>query len=498
MVVVMFFHACPAMPSRLATWRAVSLLPFFLFPHVQGMISEGYLPTGKDMTWAWYAGKFCFDYKRAMQTVSGEVEFQVDGVVNEGSHPLMRSPSDEPPCWGTCQTPGNWYWMVFDDEQEHWKTIRNRWDYASCEEMFKYASSVEKLDLQPPVGGPVGKPQWSKTFQIGEHIRPRFWYFTVVACNVTSVDPVHFRIHAKNVQSAMQQEFGVDQHNMLLLQFFAAISFTALAIVAHKGVRNKVGSSDVYRTRPMLRLLVLSLACTVLQSAGYTLHYLVYSFNGVGLPGLEVFSTFSGAISKSILSAIFFLIASGWALLTAPQKEAQRRWFFGGLAVIVLVSVACEIQGLYFHDTSTTLYLYESGSGTLVLFLNCMLFVGSLAAMYETFLREEVEELRQFYMFVTVAYSVFYLMLPVTVLVAYLLAPWVRFKIVARIEVASRLFTFIALLFCFWPSRLDMLLRTRLEEHGMALRNADENWDQELAGCGEIDTSRGAEEDAVE
>merc|ERR1719330_1736215 len=105
---------------------------------------------------------------------------------------------------------------------------------------------------------------------------------------------------------------------------------------------------------------------------------------------------------------------------------------------VVITSIACEIHADYFSDSSTALYLYESLPGLVILFLNVVLFAEAWRSMRETYRHESSDEVRVFYVAISLASLFYFLTLPTMSVLAFTFAPWVRAKYIARAEVASR------------------------------------------------------------
>jgi len=186
--------------------------------------------------------------------------------------------------------------------------------------------------------------------------------------------------------------------------------------------------------------------------------------------------------SKALLSILQLLTAKGWVLFYSPDEIAWRRFTVCSLGAIVIATAACEIHGQYFHDWRTTLFLYESGPGLLILFLNIVLFVEALRSMYGTYWNEVSAEVREFYKTVSAAITVYYLTLPLICILAGVFSPWVRRKYVARTEMFARFFAMLLLAYCLRPSRLDIIISSRLEE-GLDSDMCD-NDDDEMQQCG--------------
>jgi len=321
--------------------------------------------------------------------------------------------------------------------------------------MLHYASFAMPVS---PLNG-----SFNRTVYVHESKRPRFWYFTFAACGVTVVEPISYEIHTENILQGIQSEFGINERGSWQLQLLAAFIFIVVALVLRQVARKATGA-EALRSRPLLRLLVLSALCSATGASCLALHLSVYVVNGYGVSLFEVMGQLWVCGAKALLTLLQLLTAKGWALFYAPEEVVQRRLMMCILGGIVLTSIACEIHAEYFHDWSTALYLYESWPGMVILVLNVILFAEAWRSMRETYRHETSEEVRIFYVLISAASMLYFLTLPVNCILAAAFDPWVRAKYVSRAEVASRFITTLLLAFCLRPTRLDAMVNARLEE----------------------------------
>merc|ERR1712025_1331684 len=89
------------------------------------------------------------------------------------------------------------------------------------------------------------------------------------------------------------------------------------------------------------------------------------------------------------------------------------------------------------------------------------------------------------------SYAMFCLSLPLICILAVVVSPSWRFRLVSFVELLSRLLTFGSLMHCLWPSKVDALLHARLEDgefgHGVSPHDDD---DHDEYGGEITDTSR--------
>lgn len=398
-----------------------------------------------------YIGKFCFDYA-SRDDKAGRFSFTMSGEVQ---------PLQEVSMEGGSEGMSGLFFAVFDDELDSWKKsvslygASNDGSSASCEDLLRYQHYYVQV--------PPQAHSFNRTVYITESVRPRFWYFTFVACNISIVTPLQYQIHAQNIKQGIQSEFSLDERGTLPLQLFATVFFGLLAYALRVCVIRAEGT-EAFRSRPLLRLLLFSACMSTAGASCNLLHCAVFMADGVGWPFFEMLGQLELCCAKAVFSILQLLVAKGWALFYSPEEVARRRMVFCTLGLIVAISFGCEVNAQWFHDASTTLYLYESLPGTLILILNVVLFIEAYRSMLDTYRHETSDEVRYFYFLVSLVMWVYFMTLPLICVLAVSFDPWVRAKYVARAEVFSRLSATGVLAYCLRPTRLDAMINARLAE----------------------------------
>eukprot|EP00812_Abedinium_dasypus_P004460 NODE_1555_length_1113_cov_135.362004.p1 GENE.NODE_1555_length_1113_cov_135.362004~~NODE_1555_length_1113_cov_135.362004.p1 ORF type:complete len:299 (+),score=82.86 NODE_1555_length_1113_cov_135.362004:89-898(+) len=215
--------------------------------------------------------------------------------------------------------------------------------------------------------------------------------------------------------------------------------------------------------RPLWQLLVLTCACSTAGAGFFLLHAGVYMKNGEGIKLLEVLGAICICIAKGTIAVLSLLVAKGWVFLYRKEEMWPRRFTLAALGTVLVTAATAEIHGQFFRDISTTLYLYESWSGILILVLNASIFGEALRSMAKRFSGETQPEARAFYRNMACVLCLYFVTLPLTCLLAALFSPWVRSKYVARVEVISRITTTALLTYFLTPTRLDVMINARVE-----------------------------------
>jgi hypothetical protein len=414
--------------------------------------SEGNLPQG--FTSAQYVGKFCFDYRpwpearnhSEKELLAGEDDGLLSIDVSDNSMPLQ------------IEATGELYFMIFDDESEHWPHVRSHWGEMTCED-FKKAANWE-VPLSPRLASPPHRLH--TRVAVHEHVRPRFWYFVFINCGEAIPSSLSYSLHAWNPFQGDQAEFSIDQHNALPLDLVFLFLYGAVSVT----ICVVYNLPCEWRARPLLMVLQASAACSAFSCCTLEIHNSVYARDGLGLPFAQLLSVVFACAAKALLAVLMCLLARGWSLLTAEDDSAHRTMIAAAFVGIVVLSVGCEIHGQYFHDQSTSLYLYESWPGLLILLLNLCLFGMALRLLRETYKKEASGEFRSFYRLMAMVNTFYFATLPAICTLAFLLDPWVRRKFVDRAELGTRLAAIVMLLYFLWPTLLEARLPARPAKSG--------------------------------
>merc|ERR1712129_82108 len=101
----------------------------------------------------------------------------------------------------------------------------------------------------------------------------------------------------------------------------------------------------------------------------------------------------------------------------------------------------------------------------IVLIMNGLLFVAVVRSTWVLFQDSNLSrKVRAFFARTSAVALLYFLALPVMVLLAELFDPWVRSKFVQRAEVASRFVVCALLCYCLWPTQLDVVINAQLQK----------------------------------
>jgi len=202
---------------------------------------------------------------------------------------------------------------------------------------------------------------------------------------------------------------------------------------------------------PLIRILGLAILLQLLSCVAELIHYSVFANNGIGAPFLQGFGDLMNMASEIVLMFLCILVAKGWAITTSYLNDKHIILIVN--AVMVLGYLALFIWDRVGNNPATTLYFYDSIPGIIVVVLRVGILGWFLWCLRATIRLESLPEKRSFYFIFGGGYTVWFVSLPILVLVAYLVSPTVRYRMITGMEIAVDFVALAALGFLLWPTR---------------------------------------------
>jgi len=379
---------------------------------------EGLLPQTSDF--AEYVGKFCYDYSN--QTWSGlnpEVVGNVKlDITRESSQPVPRG--------------GKLYFLIFDDEKGHWKHARRHWQSSTCEEKKAESSLVTEVEVEE------ARQTSSYLIHIRERIRPRFWYFTFVACGIDLKDtPIRYSVHATNDIWGWQSEFSLDHIGLFKVYVIFTIAFCLAALATAWASRWRAAAQDPpLREHPYIQLLTLAYIASAACCGLFLLHYALFMHNGFGSLRIRFLAVVAGIVANCSIYLIAILSSCGWAISSAVLPN--RRCFLGLVTVVGFLTAVCELRAETMVDQSTKLYSYQSSVGEMAIILKIFMFCWFAFQVKCSYEEELQGSRRRFYKYLGFSMGFWAINVPVTVILAFFLNPWTRYKVVTGVDMTAR------------------------------------------------------------
>lgn len=373
--------------------------------------------------------KFCYDYTPKPGPNQEDNSDMTLSIV-------MQAPVDK--------IPRGMRLYVFDDQPNSWPMVYHQ--DIPC--VAKISKSRNSTAIRWNQNG-----RWVMPLaRIHEHVRPRFWY--IVAANCMGFDDIAFEVKFKNQGGDWKNEFGVNEQglNTLYLCFFLIYG---VGIMIHMyALRHMWREGSLH---PIVKLLTSAIFLMFGATFCGLIHYATFVSDGVGAPAIRGFGEFLAIASRLTFVFLLILIAEGWTISTDQIKNRTRFFVFGGL--FALAYTLLVIWDLTVRDPASTLYVYESAPGILIVVLDLLTAVWFIVSVHGSHAEEEDPSKSLLYQMIGFGFTLWFIALPSIVGAAALLDPWVREVSVNAMSLTVSTTAYAALAIMLWPGRAEAYFR---------------------------------------
>ncbi|KAG7401594.1 hypothetical protein PHYBOEH_000126 [Phytophthora boehmeriae] len=383
-----------------------------------------------------YIGKFCFSWTPSLKDVAGRIEGEIQTDVNG----LQVA--------------------IYDDEALFWNYVMTD---SSCDCNCKVSRRHTKSVFNVTATNSHQVTPFSFNVDIHEHLRPRFWYVALARCvpggdtykpSFAGITESNFRKYyfsswyKIHMTQGDGNELPVQQQGLpAIYAVMTALSGAAAAaqIVAARGMKN----SESFH--PIMKLLTMVVLFFFLCNALLFLHFSTHQVNGVGVPFFKYTAKITEVFVRVGTLLLAMLIAKGWTI-SSVALDGQIQ-----LSCIVLVILALYLSMamsyLVWLDPASTLYIYDSWPGLGICVLQLCVLGWFVNTILETRSLEKASVKRHFFLRICGLFSVFFVAMPIIVLIASFLSPWVREKTVDAMTASVDCTVYLTLIYMLWPSR---------------------------------------------
>lgn len=328
--------------------------------------------------------------------------------------------------------------LFYDDEPSSWPHVYKNRKNLSCLEKVKLAKGNRTL---------VNGEKFINSEIFHDYVRPHYWYFVVANCN-NNVKKLNFKFefHMVQYQTGWNHEFSFDEQGLPGMYLFYWLFFTVLFLFELISIWGMIRNQIFH---PIIRLFFSSLVFETAANFSFFIHYIVYKGNGVGAPGMKGLGEVLDMAAQLCLMFLLILIAKGWCI--SKNQIDNKKLLISIISLLLLCYVIVFIWENVGRNPASTLYIYESVPGIILLVLRLITWLFFLFSLRQTQLEEDIFEKKRFYLIFGGLYSLYFLSLPLIVLCALALDPWVRYKIVIGLYLTVNALTWTSLVLLFWP-----------------------------------------------
>jgi hypothetical protein len=215
-----------------------------------------------------------------------------------------------------------------------------------------------------------------------------------------------------------------------------------------------------------------------------TIHFGVYSSDGYGVPPIHGLGEMLIVISHILIILLLLLVAQGWTV-TSEQLQYKGA-LMGGMITFCLIYLILLIWSLAGVDPASTLYVYSSWPGVMIVICNvvaCAWFVWTCYQSYKhiqvgaysdesesaSLSGQDFSEKATLFKWLGIIYSLYFLVLPFIVTLGAGIAPWVVAKTVYSVSLTIRTLWVGGLCYMFWPTKADKFFRISARSHAVTV-----------------------------
>lgn len=383
-----------------------------------------------------YIGKFCFTWLPTLDEVAGRIAGEIETDV-EGLQVA-----------------------IYDDEALFWDYVMTD---SSCDCYCKVSARHTKSVFNVTATNSHHVMPFTFNVDIHEHLRPRFWYVALARCvpggdaykpSFAEITETNFRKYYFSSWYKIHMTQGDGSELPVQQQGMPAIYAVMTALAGAAAATQVIAARNMQRAEsfhPIMKLLTLVVMLFFLCNALLFLHFTMYQFNGLGVPFFKYAAKITEVFVRVGTLLLAMLIAKGWTI-SSVVLDGQIKLSCVILAVLGLY-LSLAMWFLVWLDPASTLYVYDSWPGLGI----CVLQLGVLGWFVNTILEtrsyEKASVKRHFFLRVAGLFSVYFVALPIIVLIASFLSPWVREKTVAAISTSVDSTVYITLIYMLWPTR---------------------------------------------
>jgi hypothetical protein len=323
--------------------------------------------------------------------------------------------------------------LFYTDQEQYWGQIESM-EKATCKERVakaKYSGAIRGLSALT-------------SYKITQS-RPRWWYIGVANCK----GPMDFEYKITFVNSASHwwKQFGWDEQGMYEMSviFFLILFLLTMAFI---WILLKTSWEKLQKKVPIT--LLVSCLTETLGLFFLMIHYGIYSWDGVGAAELQYTYVYFDMFSQMTFMAAIIFLVKGWPsnfrVLTLSQMIGVCLFLFNILSYVLLFT--WYTAG---WDHMSTLYMYDSVAGYVVIAFRAATLVWCEVELYRSYKYEGDASKKRFYVIFAVFVAFWFIYLPFNVVISHFLAAWVRQKIIYAFVFTFTAITFLVPAVLFWP-----------------------------------------------
>ncbi|GAB1604298.1 uncharacterized protein LOC115219095 [Argonauta hians] len=308
------------------------------------------------------------------------------------------------------------------------------------------------------------------TYRIRDMERPRFWYLSLAACHrnhghnksvecqwmQTSDDiEIAYDIWLVNGHPSMkhinpfEHQFSFELHDVAEIYLIALLLYCILLGVWLRAY-NKLTK------HPVTKLLSLTIILETFSILLNCIDVIKFSFDGIGVKWLSVLGNGIGVISECLFMLLVLVIAKGWAI---TSMNLNGKWLiFSVWGLYTVLNAVLFVWSLTEIDIISNTGEWHTGPGYLTLVFRLIIMLWFLYELRWTFLNDPQSKRLLFFQHFGAGILVWFVYLPVLVIVSLQISALWRFKTILSISFAANFLSAVCIVHLLWPSRSVLYL----------------------------------------
>ncbi|CAH1389379.1 unnamed protein product [Nezara viridula] len=299
------------------------------------------------------------------------------------------------------------------------------------------------------------------TYHIRDLSEPRFWYVSLVSCYRNSTTcQWHHTPHNIQIEydiwlvngnpnssnyNPLVYQFSFDRQNTIELYLvFFLIYFVLVPLQIFAVVRQQ---------HPVTRLFTASLILEFLGLLFNLISVMKFVVDGVGYPKLAVIGDVLDILSRTTFMLLLLLLAKGWAV--TRQEFTWKPLLFSVWFIYGVVHILLFVWNKTEVDIIEDIDEYQTWPGWLILVLRCLIIVWFLLELRTTMRYEHNESKLNFFLHFGASALVWYIYLPIVALLALLIPPFWRYKLLLGITYSADCLAYCVMTHLLWPTRSE-------------------------------------------
>jgi hypothetical protein len=277
-------------------------------------------------------------------------------------------------------------------------------------------------------------------------VRPRWWYIAVSSCD-GPVD-MEYTITFTNLAEGWSKHFGYDEQGVHQI----SIAFIVIQFILLLGTIWILGRGMTKRMNTKVPMVLVS-SCLAEHLAIFflLLHLSVYAVNGVGVKGLEDSYVYFDMFAQLLFLATIFLLIKGYPNNIMVITRSQ----IGGMTLYAINVLAYLVLFVYYvvgWTVENEFYIYDTPAGYVVVAARLATFCWAVWELYRTWKYEVNLFRRNYYVFLGLFVTYWFLYLPFCVLLSHFVAPWERKRVITGLVFSLNALAYLIPVLLFWPS----------------------------------------------